>query len=307
MGAVYDGREMKPAFSTVACPDWTLARLEQRLEDFGYLGCELRTFGNGTTSIACDPALTKPSKTLAAFRARGVDVCSLATGIRFDEVVSPPVIGNVISDTEKSVRECKGMIDLALRLECPLVRVFAFELPEGERRVSGIARIAQRLAKAADYCRNSGVKLMLENGGSFCTARELVEILDKVGSPMLTAAYSPAVARQAGEDPAQGARILGERLACVKLKDLRGDAPVALGDGQLECRKALQDMASAGFAGWVVYEFDRAWLPVERSVDVDAVLVRSARTLFGWVGELTGRVGATSLRGTGGAGKVARA
>lgn len=288
---------MKPAFSTVACPDWTLAKLGARLEALGFVGCELRTHGHGSAMIACEPALTSPGKVRQMFQQAGVQICSLGTGIRYDQVVSPPVLGRVISDTEKSVRETKGMVDLAVQLECPFVRVFAFELPEGEARKGGMARVVERLVKAADYCRNSGVKLAIENGGSFPKAVDLAEIIDKVGSEMLVASYCPAVAAMAGEDVTAGANVLGDRLAIVKLKDLRGGRPVALGQGELRCQETVSGLQRAGFDGWLVYEFDRAWLGSDGG-DVENVLTTSCATMLGWLG------GAKASRGVSGAARV---
>jgi sugar phosphate isomerase/epimerase len=272
--------KIKPAFSTVACPDWTLAQIGERLEAWGFLGIEMRTFGTGSTQFACDPALTAPAKTRGMVRAAGMDVCSLATGIAYDEPVDPPVIGNVISDTERSIRQTKSAIDLAVQLECSFVRVFGFEIPSGESRKSGLARIASRLAKAADYCRNSGVKLMVENGGTFNRAAELAELLDKVASPLVSVAYSVPVGKLAGESITDAANVLGDRLACVKVKDMKGTTPVALGHGELQVAADLAALARSGFEGWCVFEFDRAWLPAGASVDVDAVLTASAKTLF---------------------------
>ncbi len=279
---------MKPSFSTVALPDWTLARIAPRLEEWGYLGVELRTFGNGSTLSACDPALTAATKVRAIFDKAGMQICSLATGIRYDEVISPPIIGNVISDTERSVRETKGMADLALALECAYVRVFAFELPEGETRKSGMARIVDRLKKSTDYCRNSGVKLMLENGGTFNTAVDLAEIIDAVGSPLLTASYSAPVAAMAGENIANGINVLGERLVNVKVKDMKldrdGGKPVALGTGDLNVRDTFAALAKSGYTGWITYEFDRAWLPTAANVDAAGILAQSAKTMYEWTG-----------------------
>ena len=73
-----------------------------------------------------------------------------------------------------------------------------------------VARIAERLGRVADHCRNSGVRLLLENGGSFATAAQVCEILDAVDSPMVAASYNLAVARAAGEDIARGVNVLGD-------------------------------------------------------------------------------------------------
>lgn len=286
----------KPAFSTVACPHMTLAAIMDRLETWGYLGVELRTFGNGSSTLTAEPALTSSTKLRAALRGAGVEACSLATSIAFDEPVSPPVIGNAISDTEKSIRAGKSAVDLAIKLECPFVRVFGFELPSGESRNKGYARVAARLAKVADYCRNSGVKIMIENGGSFNSAADLAELLDCVhntpggtsATESLVVAYSIPVGKAAGDTVAGAMNVLKGRVACVKVKDLKfghgegehhhGAVPVALGDGDLGAKEDLAALAGTGYDGWVVYEYD-ASLSHDHG-NIDDILVRSAKVMF---------------------------
>lgn len=285
---------MKPAFSTVACPDWTLDRIAQHAEAWGYLGCELRTFGYGSTHFACDPALTSPQKVRLMLERAGLELVSLATSIRYDEPITPPIIGNLF-DHEESVRESKSAIDLALRLEVPFVRVFGFEVVGSEKRASAMVRIASRLAKACDYARNSGVKLMLENGGSFSTAAQLAELMDLVNSPLLVAAYSVPVAAAAGEDPALGVNVLGDRLACLKVRDFDRGRPCPLGDGQVPNRAAVEALGRAGFPGWLVYEYDRAWVDPAKVEDPDAVLAASARRLFEWIAPFRSPAGRPDL------------
>jgi sugar phosphate isomerase/epimerase len=274
---------MKPAFSTVACQDWTFPRIAQRAEEWGYVGCELRTFGYGSREIACDPALTAPAKLRGMFERVGLSICSIATSIRYDDPITPPILGLYL-DHEQMIRETKACVDIAVQLESPFVRVFGFEIVGSESRKSAMGRIVGRLTKCADYCRNSGVRLVIENGGSFNTAADLAEIIDRVGSPLLNASYSLPVAQAAGESLESGVALLGERLGVVKVKDLKGGKPVALGEGELNARAAIEAASKAGFDGWLVYEFDRAWLGAD-SADVDGVLARSAKTLYEWLGK----------------------
>jgi sugar phosphate isomerase/epimerase len=269
----------------VACPEWTLETIAERAERWGYLGCELRTFGYGSTQSACDPALTAPAKARVMLERAGLELVSLATSVRFDEPITPPVLG-VLMDHEQSVREGKSAIDLAVSLEVPYVRVFGFEIVGSERRGSAMARIASRLGKVVDHARNSGVKVMIENGGSFSTAAQLAELMDMVNNTLLVAAYSAPVAALAGERPADGVNVLGDRLACVKVRDFRNGKPCALGDGELDNRSVVLALAKMGFGGWIVYEYDRAW--VDGSTDTDQVLEASARRLFEWIGAARG-------------------
>lgn len=221
---------------------------------------ELRTFGAGSTLSACDPALTSTDKVRHLFDRAGVIPCCLATGICFDEPISPPVLGRVFPGAERSIRESRGAIDLARELECPYVRVFGFEFHGDENRRNATARILGRLTKALDHCRNTGVRLLIENGGSFPTATLLAELIDEAQSPLLMAAYCPAVALRAGESPTNGINVLGDRLVSLKLKDFRGGRPCALGQGEQPVGEILDAALHADFDGWLVYEYDRAWL-----------------------------------------------
>lgn len=280
---------MKPVFSSVAFPELTLTQLVKLAAPWGYLGVELRTYGHGSASSACDPALTDSEKVRRLFEKAGIAIASLATSIRFDEVVTPPVIGHVITDTERSVRAGKGMVTLAVAIECPLVRVFGFEIESNESINSGIRRIADRLFKVCDHADRTGVRVMIESGGTFSTAAQLSELIDAVDHPLLCAAYNAPVANAAGEKSADGINVLGDRLACLKLRDFAKGRPCALGEGTLDNRAAVRAAANAGFNGWVVYEYDRSWFPDAKPALPDAagVYESSARTLFGWINEFS--------------------
>lgn len=270
---------MRFAFSTVAFPTWTLGRIAGQAKEWGYEGIELRTFGHGSTILACDPALTAAAKVRGLFAAAGLQPCCLATSARFDEPVTPPVIGHVF-DQEREVRAAKSAVDLAVELECPFVRVFGFEIISGESRASALARIGGRLAKVADHCRNSGVRLLVENGGSFARSSDLSELMDGVEGPLLGASFCPGVARQAGEEFADAINVLGDRLQVVKLRDFSHGEPCAIGGGDQHCEKDVRELARAGYAGWVVVEHDRLWL--KSGADAEKVVQDAAASLYGW-------------------------
>src|SRR5262249_4685820 len=158
---------------------------------FGYDALELRTFGSGSRQIACDPALSSPEKVRTMAREAGVEIACLGSGVAFDAMIRPPVLGRVLGDNELDVRRAKAIIDLATQVECPLVRVFGFDAPGG--RSSTVRRIRERLGLVADAARNTGVRVVLENGGAFPRAADLIELIDGIGGGLLGAAYSTAV------------------------------------------------------------------------------------------------------------------
>lgn len=292
---------MRIAFSTVACPSWTLDEVAAFCEEINLSAVELRTFGSGASRFACDPFLTAPEKTRHLFAKGGCDVACLATSIGYEEPVTPPVLGDIFGGTHHSVKATQSAVHLAARLECPLVRVFAYEIPGRDSRASAIARICERLELAVATARNTGVRLALENAGGFLTAAAISELLDRVNSPLLGAAYSPSIARLAGEDPLDGLNVLGDRLLNVRLKDLKAGAACVLGDGELPTRPIVERLAQSGFEGLVTHEHDAAWISVgPAAADTRAVLRESAERIYRWAGEASGR----SERARGGRGVV---
>ncbi len=253
------------AFSTVACPEWTLERVASTASSLGYDAVELRTFGHASSHFACDPALTGAAKVRRVFADAGVKIASLATSVSFHEPIWPPVVGRLIGDTTRSVRAAKSAIDLAAQIECPLVRVFGFEMDAGERRADAMARIVERLEQAVDAARNSGVRVVIENGGSFGTGGEIQALIEQVSdrSNLLGAAYSNGAGVLADEDPAAGVRALGDQLWLARVMDFSpGGQACMLGEGRLHARAFVERVADAASGRDValVFEWDRSWL-----------------------------------------------
>jgi sugar phosphate isomerase/epimerase len=273
----------KTAFSTVSCWDWTLDQVCRSAAEWGYDGIEMRTFGAGSTQFACDPALTSDEKVRRILGQNGIEPAVLASSVGFGEPIRPPVLGRVFRDTERSVREAKGVIELAARLECPLVRVFGFEYPRTEKRKSALRRITERLSLAADAARNTGVRIVVENGGSFNSAEDLNELVRGVNSNLVGAAYSVSVGAAADDDPAEAVTLLGDRLWVCKLRDRDDDHRLRpIGEGTVPCRTFVEALAKAEFSGWMVVEWDRAWVPGLAAAET--VLPGTLERIYEWSG-----------------------
>jgi sugar phosphate isomerase/epimerase len=270
---------MRPAFTTVACPEWTLDAVARAAERWGYLGVELRTFGDDTSMLACDPALTAPAKVRQMFHRAGVEVMCLGTSLSFDS--KPTLFHRIIGDADRSVELAKTTIDLAVKLECPFVRVFGFRIHEHDSRIDAMQRIADRLGLVAAYARHSGVRVLVENGGTFLTASDLAEVLDRVNHPLLGASYNASVAQAAGEAPGDGINVLADRVPVVKVKDFKDGVPCALGAGGMNCQGKVASLSAAGFDGWLVFEYPRLWF--KDLPDPSPVLESSAKAMYSWI------------------------
>lgn len=293
---------MKPAFSTVACPEWTLDMVAANAARYGFEGVELRTFGEGSSRLACDPALTAEEKALGMFHEAGIEVLSLGTSVSFDEPIKPPVIGLAIGDTERTVRAGKRAVDLAVALECPLVRVWGFDLPPREKRNSTIERIAKRVRMVADHAQKTGVRLVVENGGGFSRAGEVRELIDAVGSPMVGVCYSLAAGVAAGDVVTDALEVLSDKVWVARIKDLDEHGKACqLGSGRLPCREFVGELARTGFDGPLVFEWDRLWFNDLETAE--EMLPAAAKQMFHWLAEFGAPAGGSGAGGqAGGAG-----
>ncbi|MFG0285605.1 MAG: sugar phosphate isomerase/epimerase family protein [Phycisphaerales bacterium JB039] len=273
---------IRAAFSTLVCPEWKLDHVAAQAAAYGFDGVELRTFGFGSTRSACDPAMTDPEKVRRAFDSAGIDIACLATSIRLDQPIRPRVIGRTaFFDQERSVREARRLIDLASALGAPLVRIFGFEVGPGETLASTTKLILWRLGMVLDQAHNRGVRIALENGGSFSSAAELRDLIRRQAHPLLSAAYGLAPGAAAGDAPGDAVRTLSSDLALARVKDLdESGNPVPLGRGVQPVGEFVGALGAAGFDGWVVYEWDRAWN--DALAGPDAVLPGVAERLYQW-------------------------
>ncbi len=278
---------IRTAFSTVACPAWTLDRVVISAAEWGYAGVELRSFGEGGGAglsccpFACDPALTDPAKIRRLFAGAGLAVAGVASGVRLDARISPPVLGNLLPGREAAVRSGRAMVNLGAAVGADYVRVFGFDRPAGERRGSALRRICERLSVLCDHARNRGLRVVIENAGGFRSASDLAEILARVGSPILGVCYDLASAAGAGDTIDASVALLGPRLVAARVSDHRGGTPCPLGAGELPAESFVRAVAAAGrewgTSPWVVYAWNRAFLtglaPAEETLPLAATLL----------------------------------
>ena len=150
---------MKIAFSTLGCPQWSLEQIIETARANGYDGVELRCY-NGSLDLL--KTLGEFAGGPAGFRKRlargGIEICCLDTSVQ-------------LADTDESVSEGDRMIDLAMVLGAPYLRVFGGELPAGESRESCLARAAGKLAQL-------GKRVLVETHDSFSTGASVAALLD---------------------------------------------------------------------------------------------------------------------------------
>jgi sugar phosphate isomerase/epimerase len=273
---------MKIAFSNIACPDWLLTRVAEEGSRMGALGVELRAFaGDDRPDLASNPMLVEPDRLERLFDIAGITPMCLATGVRYDKPILPPVIGRALFDIEDGVKETKQFVDYADKAGIPFVRVFGYQLPGGEPLMWGKRRVAERLALAAQTARNTGVRLVIENGGSYARAEDLLELVERVDLQWLRVSYNTLTAAQAGDCPVEGIKLLRDHLSIVKVANTKDDEHSLLAEGDLPMHQVLPALADINYDGWIVYEYPKLWCE-QLSDDPKSVLTHAIDTMYDW-------------------------
>jgi len=247
------------AFSTVATPDWTLDKVLDHAAQWGYSAVELRTLGPAGGSLTCDPALSKPEKVAAQFKAAGIQPLCLSTSLALHHRDSTSV--------QRTRFAAIHAIEDAATIGCRFIRLYGNEVMPGEARRAVLQRIAANLEPLTDKASETGVQILLENAGSFAVAKEWWWLLDLINHPMVGLSWN--IANSAAIDANdQGGSVsvpmLNHRIRLAKVKDTRigeGTGYVPLGEGSVGIETFIKRLHGIGFDGFVSVEWDRFWLP----------------------------------------------
>jgi len=195
----------------------------------------------------------------------------------------------------KVLAELKDGVDVANALEVGVMRVFSGNHKEGYALEEGLDWIIEGLSEGADYAREHGVILALENHGLMAGRSDQVRhIIEMVDSPALRANLDTGNFLLVGQDPTEAARDLADLVALVHLKDF-ARAPqgqtehvyygidnqpytgTIMGEGQVDLAAILTVLRNAEYDGWLSLEYEGAADPltvgVPRSLEAARALL----------------------------------
>ena len=263
-----------PAFSTLACPTWTLAQALAKGREYGYRAIELRLIDGELIEDSMPAAERKRVGTLLSDS--GLELVGVDSSIRLTEDEPAVVAGQIAR-----------FLDLAAGWGSPLVRVFG---GKGERD-----NAVQSLRLASREAERSGVRIGLETHDEFASAAAVASVLDAVDSPDVGAIWDIVHTNRTGETPAAVVARLGDRILGVHIKDARRTDPtgswqdgfgyVLLGQGEVPVRGCLEALQSAGYQHWVVAEWEKRWHPEIEEPEV--ALPQHATVLNQWLTSLS--------------------
>jgi sugar phosphate isomerase/epimerase len=244
------------AFSTLACPDWSIETILEKAVACGFEGIEWR----GGPEGHLQPNLLATRR--ATLRIQCLDAGLLSLAI----TAYTSFVSDSARERQGNLDELRRYTDLAADIGARYVRVFAGELSVGQE-VNGkmYARIAESLYQAVEYASPRGVILALEPHDDFVRSSTILPILEQVRHPALRVIWDLGNTFRAGEDPEEALALLQPHLAYVQVKDGRGRGEdwqlCPLGEGDVPLERAFALLRKHDYPGALSFEWEYAWHP----------------------------------------------
>ncbi len=173
------------------------------------------------------------------------------TGLVISSVMMGLLNSNPLASDPRAPAWLEQTIDAARDLGAGVILVAFFgkgNLLDGlQLKQAEIQIVIQRLQAAAPRAKDAGVILAIENTLS---ARQNVEILDKVGHDSVRVYYDVGNSTSRGYDVPGEIRFLKDRIACFHFKD----RDRYLGEGGIRFEPIAAAIKGIGYQGWIVME-----------------------------------------------------
>ncbi|WP_460958771.1 sugar phosphate isomerase/epimerase family protein [Parasphingorhabdus pacifica] len=189
----------------------------------------------------------------AEIRASGLDVWALNA--------DPGSLNDPALDDEVLVREGKGLVALAARLEAALIVPCGAPswTPFVDESVD-LTRLARRLRTLSAVAADSGVRLLVEglHHHRFChSAERLRALLDLVPADAAGLVFDVSHVAAGEIDETALARELAGRIEHVHLRDaVPGDINLSIGHGRVDFAGVVHELSDQGYAGHYVLELE---------------------------------------------------
>ncbi len=275
---------MQLAFSTLACPTWSLEEILAAAGRYGYDGVEWRGLQGEIDLRNTDAfALANIAATRARFEAARVRAACLSSSVT--------MVAATVDDVSRkqAASQAEAYVDMAQAVGAPFVRLFCGNLPVGMPADTALGHAADDLRELGDFAAVRGVTLVVETHDAFTRTELLMELIRRARHPavqVLWDIHHPY--RISGESVGHSLRALDGHVRYTHLKDsvLNADGDgytyVPIGQGDVPLREAIDGLRGAGYDGFLTIEWEKRWIPA--LAGPDEILPHYATTIRTWLG-----------------------
>jgi sugar phosphate isomerase/epimerase len=249
---------MQLAYSSLACPQWTIEEAVDAAVRYGYDAIEWR-LADGEIITPQTPAEVR--RRLRAVPAdHGISVACLDTSCR--------VVQASAQERAEVIEAAQRMADIAVELGTPCMRIFGGPLPPDETNASILTPTAEVVARIGTCCAERNITAVLETHDAWSRSNDVQALLDAAASPAVKMLWDIHHTYRSGEAPAQSVAQAGQTIAFVHVKDGRPQSNdesawelCLLGEGTVPLHEAFSALKRAGYDGYVSLEWEKKWHP----------------------------------------------
>jgi sugar phosphate isomerase/epimerase len=249
---------MKIAFTTLACPDWTLDEVIEHGAAAGYDAVDFRGL-DGQMGVFVLPEFTDDADaTRGKLDQAGLEISCFSSGAKMYNP-DPRQRGQSLSEVGEYAKLCR-------RFEVGFIRVFGGRVPEGVWREEAIDQGAEMLEQMARLA--CPTVIAVETHDDWVDSSLLREVMLRVEAEnvgVLWDLHHPY--RLQGESPRQTYENLGRWVVYTHVKDGRqiGDREsryVLPGQGgDVPLAEMVDLLKSGGYDGYLTLEWEKKWHP----------------------------------------------
>jgi sugar phosphate isomerase/epimerase len=252
---------VKFAFSTLACPKWSIEEVIEHSTKMGYDGVELRLLNGQVIDPVRDDQAVKGAVLLS--RDQGLDVCALDTSCRLNQ--------NDPLERARQIDALRIWIELAHETHVPVLRIFGGEVkPDVDPKPAPELEdtwMVEALGIVAIQAEQAGVTVALETHDAFSSGKRVGTILQQVDSPAIGVLWDSHHTFRCGETTDEVLSLFKNHIAHVHIKDSQqipnSDTVqyVLMGEGQVPVAEQLQKLSQIGYNGYISVEWEKLWHP----------------------------------------------
>jgi sugar phosphate isomerase/epimerase len=246
-------------FLQKSSPDWSFDKIINFAVLNGYDGIELR-------GIQREMELTKVKELSTAQNRRETLQIMTDRGLHFVDLGSSAALHFAEHEERlKNIDEGRRFIDLAEQLDCPFIRVFPNNFPDGVEKAVTI-NLTKGLLELADHAKGSKVSVLMESHGDLVKTSDLATIMISVNHTNAGMIWDVTnmwtITR---EPPKEVYKVLHPYIKHTHIKDAKivdnKEQYVLLGRGDVPIFEAIDALAEGGYKGYYSFEWEKLWHP----------------------------------------------
>jgi sugar phosphate isomerase/epimerase len=248
------------SFSTLGCPDWSFDKIIDFAKANSYTGIEVRGILK-EMDLTKVPEFSSPEAiafSLKKMKDRGLVFVDLGSSCALHFPKG--------EERTKNLDEGKRFIDLAVKLNCPYIRVFPNQLPKDRDRQESLNLITDGLRELGAYASRTNVTVLLESHGELIYKKDLLAVMQGAASQHVGLVWDVCNMWIVTKEPPEEVYVtLKPYIHHSHIKDLKivdgKEQYVLLGTGIVPIFQAIDLLYKNQYPGYYSFEWEKLWHP----------------------------------------------